>query len=672
MPIDIDELYKRWVEKIGEDKIVLKYPSLRGLHDWFLRETEAKGINPETVDFEALVDPTLRYSENKAILDQELRAPLTDREYEVMSKEITGMMEKEAREKYPEIFDSLTDRIAELEREADRKKRYQKLVKELRLELAETIRKLEQEKAKPPEVKAVKIRVLKDFREGIIDYKSGQVVETRDLEWALQRIEKGFAERFKPEVEVLPPAPEVPVPSEKEAKVKVKVEGQVEKGEYIARMMFDTFEAGFIGFRTTDRLDNWLRAGEEIVNWRENLRAAGFSPEEIEEELKTYPEPFRQGVDVRVFWIYPEDVSFDAVAQKYWNVFHTPYERAMLEIKTVEELKNIAQIKGLRVLETKEELINVILGIRPPPPVALPPPTKPPITPFTGLTKAEEDRIETRFWSMLAEKGITPAMAKGRNYYAMFKDRVETWKSELRDTERTEAVKQVLEKLLPALIEDIQGLEAARAVVVERPPPPPERPPERIVRVGIPEEEKPPVELPPEFVIYPVEKPKKPLSPAAFPRSPTSEERAVLWDWFRYEMSRLGIDPYRYRKVMEERMNIPYRTWEGMMKTFQEMVKDIEEGRPLALIPLLRIPMPWEEAKGLEKWRRDAIVHFTATKLYKDMEELIDALAEWGVYPRVTEEEVKEAIKDAYAKKDIWFTAVPKEYLEELTGEKFD
>jgi len=647
MPIDIDELYKRWVEKIGEDKIVLKYPSLRGLWDWFLRETEAKGIDPETIDFEALVDPTLTYKENKAILDEELRAPLTEREYEAMSKEITAMMEKEAREKYPEIFDSLTDRIAELERETDRKKRYQKLVKELRLELAETIRKLEQERAKPPKVKPVSIRVLKDFREGIIDYKSGQVVETRDLEWALQKIEKGLAERLKPEVEEVLPPPVPEAPPEKEAKIKVKVEGGADKGEYIARMMFDSFEAGFVGFRTTDRLENWLRDGEEIVNWRENLRMAGFSPEEIEEELKTYPEPFRQGVDVRVFWKYPEDVSFDGVAQYYWNVWHTTYTRERLEPHTVEGLKDIAKIKGLRVPETKEELINVILGVRPPPPSIVFPPAPPPKP--RELTAEEKRKLEDEFRvTLIRTLGKIP------------RDSMAEFRLEL-DAVKVLPYEKALDVILKLASEIIER--------ETRPPPvrPPAPPPERIVRVGIPEEERPPPEVPAPPPEIPL--PKTPLcQELPFPRAPCSAEKTVLFEAFKNRLEAAGVwDVRPYLHLFDERIaRWPFRYWGEVLTLFDQLIEDIV-ARAKRFIPIP--PMPWREEE--EKRRRDAIVHFTATKLYDTMEDLIEALSTWGVF-EVTPDEIKKALRNAYEKKELWLTSVSKEWLESLIGEKLE
>jgi len=96
MNIDINELYKKWVRSVGEEKINLKWPSLRGLYNWFLRETERRGIDPETIDFVAYVDASLMYDENKEILESIMTSPITELESEAMYKEAKAMLEDEA------------------------------------------------------------------------------------------------------------------------------------------------------------------------------------------------------------------------------------------------------------------------------------------------------------------------------------------------------------------------------------------------------------------------------------------------------------------------------------------------------------------------------------------------------------------------------------------------
>ncbi|MBA7491658.1 hypothetical protein ES702_02206 [subsurface metagenome] len=208
-PIDINALYKRWVRRLGEKRINLKFPSLQGLYQWFLRECKLKEIDPEAIDFEMLIDSSLTYAENKQILADVMDKPLTDKEADVMYEEFKALQEKQVREKYPELVEKWTGKIVTLEREVTRGKKRLKKIKELEHLLAESERLREEEKAKPPEVAPVKIRVLKGFSEGIMDYVVGQVVETRNVDWVLDKVQKGFAERVGVEVPVTPPPKEL-------------------------------------------------------------------------------------------------------------------------------------------------------------------------------------------------------------------------------------------------------------------------------------------------------------------------------------------------------------------------------------------------------------------------------------------------------------------------------
>jgi len=192
------------------------------------------------------------------------------------------------------------------------------------------------------------------------------------------------------------------------------------------------------------------------------------------------------------------------------------------------------------------------------------------------------------------------------------------------------------------------------------PPKPPVRPPVEI-----------PVEAPPEIFIEPTAPPKEPISPLPFPRSPTTEERDRLWRAFMYEMSRIGQDPYRWREAF--RMHVldrPYRFWGDLLSNFREFVEAVRTGREYRFIPLVTVPMPWRPEEKPEERKEDAIIHFIATKLYPTMDELIYALRTYGV--EATEQQIKEAAKKAYKEKNVWFTSVPKDFIESLIGEKVD
>lgn len=470
------ELYKKWERVYGIDVPNLTYRSMQGLYQWFVRACEQKGVDPQSIDVEALVDPSLTYGENKRILAEFMVGEPSEKEYGEMYESVKGEMERTVREQFPEIIEPLEERIAVLEREKDKAKRYKKLVKELKLELAETQARLEEERQKPPEIAPVKFHVITDFTEGIIDYKTSQIIETRDIDWALQKIEQGVLERIRPEVP-LPPPPEIAKELEPEQ---------------------------------LSRLESMFR---ELLN----------------KELGRIPR----------------------IAMDRWKV----------------------EVDALKYL------------------------------PYTQA-----------------------------------------------------------EQMVEILVKEIVAEERAPPVRIPRPPRP-LRPPEI------------PIEVPPEIAVTPIKIPEKPISPLPFPRAPSSEEKAILWDAFRYEMARLGIDYRRWTRAFQERIGLPFRSWENMIKTYNEFIADIEAGKVLALIPLHRIPMPWREDTE-ENWRYDAIVHLTSIRLYKTIDDLIysrepPGLEAYGVMG-VTAKEVKEVIKKAWREKNIWFRAVSKEDLEAFIEEKLE
>lgn len=121
MPIDINKLYQRWVRESGEEKVTLKYPSLRGLYSWFLRQSKDSGIDPETIDFEAIVDPTLHYDENQGLFKSYFpQIPTPEQPLKTTKEELEKallMYENEANEIKKELGLPTTDlaRIEELE-----------------------------------------------------------------------------------------------------------------------------------------------------------------------------------------------------------------------------------------------------------------------------------------------------------------------------------------------------------------------------------------------------------------------------------------------------------------------------------------------------------------------------------------------------------------------------
>ncbi|GAI43825.1 unnamed protein product, partial [marine sediment metagenome] len=129
------ELYRKWERRIGRQRIVLTYPSLKGLWQWFAREIERRDIDPTEIDVESYLDPLLTVGENKEILKAIMISPITDFESAELYEEAKARLQEQVRTKYPEILEPLEERIIELERTEITSKRRYKKIKALEIEL---------------------------------------------------------------------------------------------------------------------------------------------------------------------------------------------------------------------------------------------------------------------------------------------------------------------------------------------------------------------------------------------------------------------------------------------------------------------------------------------------------------------------------------------------------
>jgi len=277
-------------------------------------------------------------------------------------------------------------------------------------------------------------------------------------------------------------------------RVKMKVEAGKEPGEFYGIISYDTFEAAFFMSPSIEAIKRTVEHPEETepLDKREEFEMAGFSEEEIEEELKAMPWPFNTGIPITVTWTYPEDVEFSPAAKEVWDIYHRTYKREDLELMKVDELKFILRIKRLSIAGGKEELISRILGVPyvPPPaappvvaPPPIPPPAKPPVkppvplVPEKGLAKADEKRLLTRFEALLLERAISPP-----RWRPMFEDALYDWREALKNLPRDEAVSKAFSE-----VERLVG----RIMELAKPPmkPPiavPVRPPEEVPPVAPP------------------------------------------------------------------------------------------------------------------------------------------------------------------------------------------
>jgi hypothetical protein len=205
-------LWEHWL-KTREREIGLEHIQFIDLYNFFVRQ--AKALGGEVIDFidvSAVIDPTLTYEENKRILSEVLRVPPTEKDYESMYEGYKAALESEVKEKYPEVVQEWEKRVQQLEKETEllpkverERGKFKRLSEELARELEETKRRAVQEReGLEKKVAPVKLRILRGFKEGIIEYSAGSIVETRDIEWAIEKIEKGFAERVGVEPIVKP------------------------------------------------------------------------------------------------------------------------------------------------------------------------------------------------------------------------------------------------------------------------------------------------------------------------------------------------------------------------------------------------------------------------------------------------------------------------------------
>lgn len=210
-----EKVWEQWEKSVGKERVNLKHIQFVDLYNYFLRQVERLGYDPHEADIKAWLDPRLSYLENKRILDEFMHKPPTDEEYEAMYQQYKGELESQVKERYPEVWETWRKRIEELEKEVEKLpeverkyKKYKALAEDLAYKLEETERRFEKEKkALEEKLAPIRLRVLRDWDEGIMKYRVGMVFESRDLDWAADRIEKGYAERVPVEVPVYVPPP---------------------------------------------------------------------------------------------------------------------------------------------------------------------------------------------------------------------------------------------------------------------------------------------------------------------------------------------------------------------------------------------------------------------------------------------------------------------------------
>lgn len=306
------DLWSEWVRiRHGEKNIAMEQIQFIDLFNYFVRQAKALGMGGYEVDVRAFLDPTLTYEENKKILAEIMRVPPTEKDYEAMYSSYKAELESEVQTQYPEVYKAWQERVKELERDVERlpkvereREKFKRLSEETARELEETKRRIEQEKtALERKIVPVKLRILQSFREGIMDYIAGSIIETRDLDWAVEKIQQGYATR-EAAIGVITPTPPPPAVKAKLSDDEIATlweEFQLyarQKGMVTPQVYRDRF---LLEIGTAETYDMAAKRGRNLVDIIQKEMAPPTPPAEV-----VPPEVRTRFLDWTRRWVAPE------------------------------------------------------------------------------------------------------------------------------------------------------------------------------------------------------------------------------------------------------------------------------------------------------------------------------------------------------------------------------
>lgn len=272
-PEDEEFLKRTWDEwrkgeRLGKYKLGMEYLDFRHLYKFFLDECKRSGISsggsipPYWGEvWDRSIDRTVSREMNEAKIEEVVlkMAPKTPMEVEsymeekVVDAKMIEYLETMAHEIGKEVVSKeFAERVGEFEgtilalKEEKKRRRLaekdvEKAVRMIRKLKEDLARKEMELKARPP-AEVVKLRVLKDFTEGLATYRTGQILklsETADIEWAKKKILEGYLEEV-PLIERKPaPPPSVVVPPTKPKTLRGEVEEAVEELRKLAGKWYD-------------------------------------------------------------------------------------------------------------------------------------------------------------------------------------------------------------------------------------------------------------------------------------------------------------------------------------------------------------------------------------------------------------------------------------------------
>lgn len=197
--IQADIIWSDWTQKF-QLKPRMTWLELYQLTRYFLEECRKREIDPQTIDLRHEIDPQISYRESKEQIHDLLRVKPSPEE--ALEEELARLT---LETKYRIIEETELDKLKAIEEKVTRltqQIKREKAEKQAAVaEREETLKRLEEEISRKP---ALKIEVLTNFREGIQVFHKGEVLETHNVDWGLQKIEQGLARRVTAEEEVKP------------------------------------------------------------------------------------------------------------------------------------------------------------------------------------------------------------------------------------------------------------------------------------------------------------------------------------------------------------------------------------------------------------------------------------------------------------------------------------
>jgi len=206
-----DVVWSYWKD-LGIKKPAMTWIELFQVCQFFLKECEKRGIDPETIDIKSEVDAHIGFKENKEHVEEILSfiAPPVRDEKELLREELERMAkdtefrirtekELEKLEGFERKAERLAKRVEEVEAERERERK----------EATEKVTGLERELAAAP---TIRLRIMSDFKEGIVEFRAGQILETKNRGWALAKTREHLAEEIPPEEVITAPPPKIVPP----------------------------------------------------------------------------------------------------------------------------------------------------------------------------------------------------------------------------------------------------------------------------------------------------------------------------------------------------------------------------------------------------------------------------------------------------------------------------